>query len=192
MRDWGMLFDRAAIEGLAEGRVTVAFRRWDAPRVRPGSRMRTAAGLVEVTSVDEVTTVTDEDARAAGYPSAAELPDRGSGRLYRIGLRVAGPDPRVALRAAADLTDDDRAAIGAALWRMDRVADVPWTGAFLRLIAENEAVRAVDLAARAGLARDVFKRRVRRLKELGLTESLEVGYRLSPRGRAFLDGGEPR
>jgi hypothetical protein len=33
-----------------------------------------------------------------------------------------------------------------------------------------------------------FKRDVRRLKELGLTESLEVGYRLSPRGRAFLEG----
>ena len=31
-----------------------------------------------------------------------------------------------------------------------------------------------------------FKRDVRRLKELGLTESLEVGYRLSPRGRALL------
>ena len=28
---------------------------------------------------------------------------------------------------------------------------------------------------------------MRKLKALGLTESLEVGYRLSPRGRAFLD-----
>ena len=27
---------------------------------------------------------------------------------------------------------------------------------------------------------------MRKLKALGLTESLEVGYRLSPRGRAFL------
>lgn len=33
----------------------------------------------------------------------------------------------------------------------------------------------------------LFKRRVRQLKELGLTESLEVGYRLSPRGRAVLE-----
>jgi ribosomal protein S19E (S16A) len=32
-----------------------------------------------------------------------------------------------------------------------------------------------------------FKLRVRRLKELGLTESLPKGYRVSPRGRAFLD-----
>jgi hypothetical protein len=33
-----------------------------------------------------------------------------------------------------------------------------------------------------------FKRDVRKLKELGLTESLEVGYRLSPRGRAYRRG----
>jgi hypothetical protein len=184
-----MLLDRRAIEGLADGSITLAFRRWDVPRVRPGSRMRTAAGVVEVTSVDEVSSVSDADARAAGFTSPSEVVGRGDGTLYRIGLRVAGPDPRVALRATAGLSDADRAAIGAALWRMDRVADVPWTGAFLRLIGDNEAVRAVDLAERVGLPRDVFKRRVRRLKELGLTESLEKGYRLSPRGRAFLDGG---
>jgi hypothetical protein len=42
------------------------------------------------------------------------------------------------------------------------------------------------LAEAAGQERLAFKTRVRRLKALGLTESLEVGYRLSPRGRAFL------
>jgi hypothetical protein len=31
-----------------------------------------------------------------------------------------------------------------------------------------------------------FKANVRKLKGLGLTESLEIGYRLSPRGRAVL------
>jgi predicted transcriptional regulator len=31
-----------------------------------------------------------------------------------------------------------------------------------------------------------FKANVRKLKALGLTESLEVGYRLSPRGEAVL------
>ena len=32
-----------------------------------------------------------------------------------------------------------------------------------------------------------FKVNVRKLKGLGLAESLEVGYRLSPRGRALLE-----
>jgi hypothetical protein len=48
-------------------------------------------------------------------------------------------------------------------------------------------VRAEDLAASIGREKLPFKRDVRKLKELGLTESLLVGYRLSPRGRALLD-----
>jgi ribosomal protein S19E (S16A) len=47
--------------------------------------------------------------------------------------------------------------------------------------------RGFDLAAAAGRERHPFKTDVRKLKELGLTESLEVGYRLSPRGRALLE-----
>jgi hypothetical protein len=33
-----------------------------------------------------------------------------------------------------------------------------------------------------------FKLNVRKLKALGLTESLEIGYRLSPRGLVFMKG----
>jgi DNA-binding IclR family transcriptional regulator len=55
------------------------------------------------------------------------------------------------------------------------------------LLADHPAERAADLAQRVGKDRSRFKRRVRRLKELGLTESLVVGYRLSPRGRALLE-----
>jgi hypothetical protein len=43
-----------------------------------------------------------------------------------------------------------------------------------------------ELATRVGREMLPFKADVRKLKELGLTESLEVGYRLSPRGRAVL------
>jgi Mn-dependent DtxR family transcriptional regulator len=56
----------------------------------------------------------------------------------------------------------------------------------LRLISERPAVRAPDLAASLGRETQPFKTDVRKLKEMGLTESLEVGYRLSPRGRAVL------
>ena len=50
---------------------------------------------------------------------------------------------------------------------------------YLRLVEEQRQA--------AGRERHPFKTDVRKLKELGLTESLEVGYRLSPRGRALLD-----
>ena len=57
----------------------------------------------------------------------------------------------------------------------------------LALIAERQAVRAGDLADALDRERLAFKTDVRTLKALGLTESLDVGYRLSPRGRAWLE-----
>jgi len=56
----------------------------------------------------------------------------------------------------------------------------------LELIAQRPATRAPDLAASLGRETAPFKTDVRKLKELGLTESLDVGYRLSPRGEAYL------
>ncbi len=92
-----MLLPPKAAAGVADGTVTLAFRRWQRADVRVGSRFRTSAGVVEVTSVD-----------------------------------------------------------------------------------------VVDPAAELGRERDPFKIDVRKLKNLGLTLSLETGYRLSPRGRAYL------
>jgi predicted transcriptional regulator len=62
----------------------------------------------------------------------------------------------------------------------------PWTQQTLRMIAEQPGVRAPDLASSVGRETKPFKVDVRKLKDLGLTESLPVGYRLSPRGRALL------
>jgi hypothetical protein len=149
--------------------------------------------VVEVTTVDPVAAVgiTDHDARGAGFASAdaarAWIARRGDGDLYRVGLTLVGEDPRIALRADADLDAAAVDDIRTRLARMDRAAPEPWTRAYLELVAARPAVVARELAAGIGMERDPFKIRVRRLKELGLTESLEVGYRLSPRGRAYLD-----
>ena len=192
-----MLLDARTLRGLQDGTVSLAFRRWTTPRVRVGTRQRTRIGVVEVTSVDRVTVaadgtpvLSDEEARLAGMASPAAILARGAGRdgeLYRVGLRLAGPDPRVALRQDAGLDESTVRQITASLARKDRAAAEPWTRRYLELIAAHPGVVASELAAGVGMERDDFKVRVRRLKELGLTESLEVGYRLSPRGRAYLD-----
>jgi hypothetical protein len=114
------------------------------------------------------------------------LGDR-TGTLYRVRFHVAGPDPRLALRDQDTLGADDVAALQRRLARLDDRADGAWTTRVLQLIAAHPGVRAGDLAAELGRERLAFKADVRRLKALGLTESLEVGYRLSPRGRAWLD-----
>ena len=104
----------------------------------------------------------------------------------RVGLRLAGDDPRVALRETP-ATGDELTTLRAALARLDRAAPEPWTRRVLQAVSDHEELVARELAPLVGMERDLFKRRVRRLKDLGLTISLDVGYRVSPRGRAFLD-----
>ena len=103
--------------------------------------------------------------------------------------RSAWPAPMRASRCAIDakLSKDDAAELARRLDRLDAASRRgPWTRDVLRLIAARPGVRAPDLAASRGLETAPFKSSVRKLKELGLTESLEVGYRLSPRGKAAL------
>jgi hypothetical protein len=56
----------------------------------------------------------------------------------------------------------------------------------LRSIEARPQVAARILAQDLGRERDPFKVDVRKLKRLGLTQSFEVGYELSPRGKALL------
>ncbi len=189
-----MLFPLAQRAPVAAGEITVAFRRWRRPTVRAGGTLHTPMGLLAIDAVDRIDAdaIDDADARRAGHADAAAVRAalRGDGDTYRIAFHLAGPDPRIALRADAALSGADRAAIAAKLARYDAASrHGPWTAATLRAIADAPATRAADLAERLGRPElQPFKTDVRKLKALGLTESLEVGYRLSPRGRAFLDG----
>jgi hypothetical protein len=187
-----MLFTAATLRGLTEGTVKCTYRRWEVVRPKVGSRFTTAAGVVEVTSINaaDEEQLIDQDAADAGFDSVAALVKwtsaKGRGDLYRIGIALAGPDPRIALRRSDELTPADVAALRVRLDRMDGAAEQPWTYSTLRQIQQLPGVVSTDLAAQAGQERRAYKMRVRRLKALGLTESLERGYRLSPRGSAYL------
>jgi hypothetical protein len=183
-----VLLRKDTLERIAAGEVTVAFRWWTKPTVRAGGTLQTAVGQLAISSVTPlaVSAVTVADARRAGFPSRAALlkafPRKPGSRLYRVEFELAGPDPRIALRERADLSDAEIAGLSARLARMG-----PWARATLELIATKPATRAGDLADDLNQERLPFKANVRKLKALGLTESLEIGYRLSPRGRAYLD-----
>jgi hypothetical protein len=180
-----VLFKERFWAGLRDGSLTVAYRRWQRPSVKTGGTLVSPGGLLAIDLVEPIedAQVDDEAARQAGYESRKELFTniRGSGQLYRIRFHRIGDDPRVALRQRAELTSPEQEGIARMVKRNE------WAVPYLRLIEESPGTVSTELAARAGVERPVFKQRVRRLKALGLTESLEVGYMISPRGRMVLD-----
>ena len=188
-----MQIPKVVAEGIRDGRVSCAFRRWDAPRVRPGGTQLTPAGVVRFDSLEvvaEVDLLTEADAHAAGERDLARLrkwlTTKDSGQIYRIALHYDGPDPRLALRAELP-GDDDLPRIHAALQRLDRAKPTgPWTRQILEWIRDNPAVVSKVLATLLDRDLQPMKTDIRKLKALGLTISLEVGYRLSPRGEAYL------
>ena len=188
-----MLFRRAELDGIRSGAVTLAFRRWRRPSVRAGGTLLTPVGQLEVRSVEVVALddVTDADAARAGYASRAalvrDLGRRPDGDVHRIQLGSMRPDPRVALRATVATAAAEMAAVRERLQRLDaRSAVGPWTARTLEQLRAHPGVRAGDLCRMVGREKEAFKLDVRKLKNLGLTESLGTGYRLSPRGEALV------
>ena len=189
-----MQFEQRYAPGIADGSINLTFRRWKRSQTIAGNTYRTAAGRLVVDTVDvvEPPTISDAEARRAGYPSAAaliadllgtpELP------VYRVAFHPAlDPDPRDELASSGELSVAERSAIETRLHRLDRASPTgPWTGRIIDLIAANPAVRAGDLAPQLGMELLPFKLHVRKLKNLGLTISLGTGYRLSPRGESYL------
>lgn len=194
-----MLFRAQAWDGLRDGTITVAVRRWKRPTVKAGGTLLTPAGQLAIDAVEPIADadLTEQDARAAGAGSLDALiadlpPPAADRRLYRVRFHRAGDDPRAARREDADLSEADVLDLARRLDRSDaRSAGGAWTRQVLALLAEAPAEPSWLLCGRVAMDQPTFKRRVRVLKDLGLTESLGRGYRLSPRGRRFreLDPG---
>lgn len=189
-----MLIQKRFWEPIASGHVTLAFRRWKRPQVIAGRVYRTAAGRLEVSAVTVVDQgeITTYDAKQAGFDSVealvAEFRNELTDPIYRIEFRhLDEPDPRTELANEADLDADAIAEIDRRLERLDSASSHgPWTLDTLELIAAYPERRAPDLAEMVGRETKPFKLDVRKLKNLGLTLSFRIGYRLSPRGEAYL------
>jgi hypothetical protein len=196
-----LLFSSRFHAGLVSGDITLTFRQWEPARVRPGRRYRChPIGVLEVDAVDQVTigSITDDEARRAGLSGRTELlaylgeraaeplaPDM---PVFRIGLHHAGDGDRVPEALDTELTEEAVREIERRLARFDGSSrSGPWTDRTLALIEAHPRTAASRLARMVGRETPPFKADVVKLKKLGLTQSFEVGYEISPRGRAFLE-----
>jgi hypothetical protein len=184
-----MLFSADAWPGIADGTITVTFRAWTRAQAKVGGRYRVAGMLIEATDVRQVGAdeITDDDARRAGAADRAALLARlgAADPVWRVEFAYRGADDRIARRN--ETSADDLAEVIARMARLDR--NGAWTRATLQLIQRYPGVVSTTLARHVRQDRATFKLNVRKLKELGLTESLDIGYRLSPRGEAVLTAG---
>ena len=187
------MFTADAVPGLADGSTTVTFRNWKRPQAKVGGRFRKGDLWFEVDRVDlvRVGAITKADARRAGErdPDGVRRRlgiDDPEAEVFRIAFHripPAGPPAD-----EADLTGDDVDELDRRLDRLDAASAAgAWTRPTLELIATHPAVVSTALAELLGRERFALKADIRKLKRLGLTRSLEVGYELSPRGRAYLD-----
>ncbi|HEY1550462.1 MAG TPA: hypothetical protein VGG28_21690 [Kofleriaceae bacterium] len=190
-----LLFKKPFWPGLQSGAITLTFRRWQKPHVRPGGRYRChPIGVLEVDAISEVATgsIDDADALAAGFASRGELvaylgefgPLDDATPVFRVVLHHGGDGDRTSLALVDSLTPDDIAAITAKLAKLDKPR--AWTAQTLAIIAKRPRVAASKLAAQLGRETAPFKADVVKLKKLGLTQSFEVGYEISPRGVAYV------
>lgn len=196
-----MLFTADTHEGLASGAVTLTFRNWKTPQVKVGGRY-TIMGSGPTLLVDDMRQVaaadiSDDDARRAGEADRAGVwrrltrsrrtttaPDM---VVWRIEFHRVEADTGPPLSADDQLTDEVVAEISRRLDRLDAAGSHgAWTRPTLALIAERPGVVSSLLAETLGRDRAALKIDIRKLKRLGLTESLGTGYRISPRGRAYL------
>ena len=94
-----MLLKQSTLAALTDGTVNTVFRRWQHPRVQPGSKFRTSVGVISVTGIEQTSlkAITERAARRSGYPSRSallkELARHPGGRLYRITLTPGRTGP---------------------------------------------------------------------------------------------------
>ena len=178
-----MQFTTQGSEGVLAGRITVSFRNWKRPHAAAGGVYRLRpSGAVKVTGVRpmRLSDIEPDDLRRSGFDSVAAVAEF---------LRL--PQSATVTRVEFELTEEPAAkpppelsaeVVVTRLQATDRRSAAPWTANVIALIRAHPATRAGDLAPEMGWETPVFKANVRKLKALGLTQSLETGYRLTDLG----------
>jgi len=196
-----LLFARTDRVGVKAGKITVAFRNWETPRVSPGKAYRSHdLGLVFVERAEKVpiSAINEHDARQAGARSLKSLlngfmrrhPDCNprTDHCVRIEFRYIGDTEADSQRGSETrLTRDELDEIGRGVEAIDQRAKGAGSALeVLGILARQEWSTSRELAAAVTMNTDQVKRRMALLKREALVESSsQQGYRLTPRGMRF-------
>lgn len=185
-----MQFTKPFKQRIAKGEITSSFRQWRKPQAKVGGQYNIPPfGAIEVIALREtnLATATQRQISTTGFRSAEALAEYLSvdlnTTLFEVSFRYLG-EQDVNKPSTEQLDEAALTKLRSKLKRMD--ADAPWIELALTLIAKQPGTRAADLAPRFDMDTPTFKRNIRRLKSQGLTQSLEVGYRVSERGEQVL------
>lgn len=188
-----MLFKAVHLKGINSGAITLAFRKWEMPSDKKGTIQHSPIGQIQILDIlkQHEKDLSVWNAKLAGYSSLTalklQLSKITSGELYRIVLRYFGEDPRITLRNQINISQHEQTIILHKLNSFDQRAKAgAWTKTALQLIQDYPETGAEILADMMKVEKDWLKPNIRKLKNLGLTSSLKIGYALSPRGVTVL------
>ena len=196
-----LLFGRADRAAVKAGKITVAFRNWETPRVSPGKTYRSHdLGLLFIERAEKVpiSAISEQDARRAGARSLKSLlnaylrrhPDCNprTDQCVRIQFRYLGDDEADSQRAReTHLTHGELEEISERVRSIDQRAKGNGNALeILGFLARHEWGTSRELAKAVKMNVDRIKRRMALLKQEALVESSsQQGYRLTPRGMRF-------
>lgn len=190
-----MLFKSKILKKIADGEVTIAFRKWNRPSVKTNGTLKTSVGLLKIMSVEKVllSHVTQSEIEKAGYTCMtqleAELNMKKEGQIYCISFQLTGPDPRIELRETTDLSANELDVLIQKLekWNSNEQAPIKnWVYRIFLFLYDEPGGFARHYAAKLNVEKEWLKTNMRKLKNLGLTISEGRGYTLSKRGVTVL------
>jgi hypothetical protein len=70
-----MLIRREVLEAIRRGEISLQFRRWTRPTVKPGGTLKTRLGLLQIGRIDDMRPddVSEADARQAGFADRTDF-----------------------------------------------------------------------------------------------------------------------
>ena len=189
-----MLFKDIHLKGIKAGKISLAFRRWQKASVRIGTLLHTSVGLIKIDDISEVdeSHISETDAVNAGFSSKKELLNslrkNNTGTVFKIKISYYSEDPRIELREQTDLTNGHISTLKSKLERLDKFSKQgAWTEKVLLIIRDNPHLKAIEISKQTGFEKEWLKINIRKLKNLGLTISHNVGYELSPLGKVLIE-----